>query len=68
MRELDFSPNAYQNWIKAGSIPLHAQIRIQDKTKGLFKTDKKAQNRYEKARRSRADVKKKSPQERALLV
>ena len=57
MRELDFSPNAYQNWVKSGSIPLHAQLRIQDKTKGKFKADKKAKNRYEKARRSRADVK-----------
>ena len=57
MRELDFSPNAYQNWVRAGSIPLHAQLRIQDKTKGLFKADKQAKNQYEKARRSRADVK-----------
>jgi len=57
MRELDFSPNAYQNWLRAGSIPLHAQLRIEDKTKGKFKADKKAENRFEKARRSRADVK-----------
>ena len=57
MRELDFSPNAYQNWVRAGSIPFHAQLRIQDKTKGLFKADKKAKNKYENARRSRADVK-----------
>lgn len=56
MRELNFSPNAYQNWVRAGSIPLHAQLRIEDTTNGLFKADKKATNKYEKARRSRADV------------
>jgi len=57
MRELDFSPNAYQNWVRAGEIPFHAQLRIQDKTKGKFKADKKVQNKYENARRRRSDVK-----------
>lgn len=57
MRELDFSPNCYQNWVRAGSIPLHAQLRIEDRTKGLFKADKKLKNKYEAARRRRADVK-----------
>ena len=57
MRELDFSPNAYQNWLRSGIIPLHAQLRIQDKTKGKFKADKETKNKYEVARRSRADVK-----------
>lgn len=56
MRELDFSPNAYQNWVRSGQIPFHTQIRIQQKTKGLLKADKQAMNRYEVARRSRTDV------------
>lgn len=58
MRDLDFSPNAYQNWLKAGEIPYHAQLRIQDRTKGKFKADKKAINRYEVARKARDDVQK----------
>lgn len=59
MRELDFSPNAYQNWTRRNYIPFHAQLRIEDKTNGLFKADKETPNRYLKARLSRKDVKRK---------
>lgn len=47
MRKLGFSPNTYQNWVRQGRIPLHAQMRITQKTKGEFKVDKNTPNNYE---------------------
>lgn len=37
MRKLGLSKCAYQSWIRQDRVPYHAQIRIQEATKGALK-------------------------------
>ncbi len=40
-RELKLSPNAYQNWIRLGYLPIKTQVHIEKVSQGKFKADLK---------------------------
>ena len=39
-REIGFSKNSYQHWLKIGYIPIHTQIIIEEHTKGKLKASR----------------------------